>query len=260
MEDDVHFIDTTFRDGSQSNWASNMRFGMMEPIAGDMDEAGFSAIEVPINGILFKKIVRDLKEDPFEMVRMFSAKMPKTAKACMGTMMATGGFGGGALPVLSRLAIQMTADLLMPFRVQSTCNTGDQLVRFLPTQVPRLKEAGFIVALAVSYSLSPRHTDELFAEKTRAAAALAPHSIYLKDQGGLLTVDRVRTLIPIMREAAGDIPLELHSHCTTGLAPAVYAEAMRLGIRILHTAIPPPRTAPRNRPYSTRPTTLGRSG
>jgi len=133
----------------------------------------------------------------------------------------------------------MNADMLKPYRVQSTCNTGDQLVRFMPTQVPMLKEAGFIVALAISYSLSPRHTDELFAEKTHAAAALVPHSIYLKDQGGLLTVDRVRTLIPIMREAAGDIPLELHSHCTTGLAPAVYAEAMRLGIRVLHTAIPP---------------------
>jgi oxaloacetate decarboxylase alpha subunit len=135
--------------------------------------------------------------------------------------------------------MQMTADMLVPYRVQSTCNTGDQLVRFLPTSVPTWKELGFTVALAVSYSLSPRHTDELFAEKTRTAAALAPHSIYLKDQGGLLTVDRIRTLIPIMLEAAGDIPLELHSHCTTGLAPAVYAEAMRLGIRVLHTAIPP---------------------
>lgn len=259
MEDDVHFIDTTFRDGSQSNWASNMRFGMMEPIAGDMDEAGFSAIEVPINGILFKKIVRDLKEDPFEMVRMFSAKMPKTAKACMGTMMATGGFGGGALPVLSRLAIQMTADLLMPFRVQSTCNTGDQLVRFLPTQVPRLKEAGFIVALAVSYSLSPRHTDELFAEKTRAAAALAPHSIYLKDQGGLLTVDRVRTLIPIGRR-----PVTSPSSCTRtarrGSLPRSTPKRCGSASASCTPRSLPPRTAPRNRPYSTRPTTLGRSG
>jgi oxaloacetate decarboxylase (Na+ extruding) subunit alpha len=238
-DDDVHFIDTTFRDGSQSNWASNMRFGMMEPIASDMDAAGFDAIEVPINGILFKKIIRDLKEDPFEMVRMFSAKMPNTAKACMSMISASGGFGAPAPPVLTRLAMQMTADLLTPYRVQSTCNTGDQLVRMLPTQVPIMKEFGFTVALAVSYSLSPRHTDELFAEKTRAAAALAPDSIYLKDQGGLLTVDRVRTLIPIMLDAAGDIPLELHSHCTTGLAPAVYTEAMRLGIRVLHTAIPP---------------------
>ena len=71
------------------------------------------------------------------------------------------------------------------------------------------------------------------------AAALEPDIIYLKDQGGLLTVDRIRSLIPIMMENANGIPLELHSHCTTGMAPSVYMEALNLGVLMLHTGIPP---------------------
>ena len=80
---DVHIVDTTFRDGSQSLWASGMRTGMMEAVAEIMDEVGFAAIEVPVNGIYFKKIVRDLKEDPWDLLRMFGRKMPKTVKGCM---------------------------------------------------------------------------------------------------------------------------------------------------------------------------------
>src|SRR3990172_7187783 len=82
---DVHFIDTTFRDGSQSLWASGMRTGMMEAVAGAMDRAGFDVIEVPIHGVYFKKFVRDLKEDPWEMARMVARKMPNTVKGCMAS-------------------------------------------------------------------------------------------------------------------------------------------------------------------------------
>src|SRR5208282_3897268 len=80
---DVHFVDTTLRDGSQSLWASGMRTGMMEAVAEALGEAGFAAVEVPLNGILFKKIVRDLKEDPWELARRLARKMPKTVKGCM---------------------------------------------------------------------------------------------------------------------------------------------------------------------------------
>src|SRR6266540_2952028 len=80
---DVRFIDTTFRDGSQSLWASGLRTGMMQAVATAMDQAGFAAIEVPILGIYFKKFVRDLKEDPWEMARMVGKKMPNTPKSCM---------------------------------------------------------------------------------------------------------------------------------------------------------------------------------
>ena len=103
---DVRFIDTTFRDGSQSLWASGMRSGMIEAVAQDMDRAGFDVIEVPVGGIYFKKFVRDLKEDPWEFSRMVARTMPNTVKSCMA-------------PGLDAKAVQAKTEA--PLRVASDC-------------------------------------------------------------------------------------------------------------------------------------------
>ena len=236
---DVKFLDTTFRDGAQSLWAMAIRYGMMEPVGEDMDNAGFEVIEVPCNAIHFKKFIRDLKENPFDIMRMLAKKMPKTPKACMGGGLNLNSFGTPTPPVLGKLFMKTMVDMGILQRAQLTCNTADQLTRAFPAFVPFLKGIGMKTAMALSYSISPRHTDELYAEKTRQALAMKPDSIYLKDQGGLLTVDRIRTLIPMIIKQAGDTPVELHSHCTTGLAPLVYTEAVKLGVKILHCGIPP---------------------
>ena len=235
---DVHFVDTTFRDGSQSLWASGMRTGMMEAVAEIMDEAGFAAIEVPINGIYLKKFVRDLKEDPWDLLRMLGRKMPKTVKSCMA-----GGFILPFEPPPPREMIELFYARVVATgafnRAQMTSNTIDQIKRTFPWIIPIFRELGVQIVLALSYTISPRHTDDYYAQKTRELVAFKPDAIYVKDQGGLLTVDRVRTLLPAMIQNAAGVPIELHSHCTTGLAPLVYLEALRLGVRTLHTAVPP---------------------
>lgn len=235
---DANFVDTTFRDGSQSLWASGMRTGMMEAVAELMDEVGFAAIEVPANGIYFKKIVRDLKEDPWDLLRMLGRKMPKTVKGCMA-----GGFILPFEPPPPREMIKLFYTRVVAAgafnRAQLTSNTVDQIKRTFPWIIPIFRELGVQVVLALSYTISPRHTDDYYAQKTRELVAFKPDAIYVKDQGGLLTVDRVRTLLPTMIQNAAGIPIELHSHCTTGLAPLVYLEGLRLGVRTLHTAIPP---------------------
>jgi len=235
---DVHFVDTTFRDGSQSLWASGMRAGMMEAVAEIMDEVGFAAIEAPINGIYLKKFVRDLKEDPWDMLRMLGRKLPKTVKSCMA-----GGFILPFEPPPPREMIKLFYARVVATgafnRAQLTSNTVDQIKRTFPWIIPIFRELGVQVVLALSYTISPRHTDDYYAQKTRELVAFKPDAIYVKDQSGLLTVDRVRTLLPAMIENAAGVPIELHSHCTTGLAPLVYLEALRLGVRTLHTAVPP---------------------
>jgi oxaloacetate decarboxylase alpha subunit len=235
---DVHFVDTTFRDGSQSLWASAIRTGMIEAVAESMDQAGFTAIEIPILGIFLKKFVRDLKEDPFEMARMAAKKMPNTKKSVFA--------GAFILPfelATPRSIIDLYYTHLVEIgvmnRAQITCNTFDQVKRALPWIVPMFRDLGVQIVLALSYTVSPRHTDEYYAHKTRELLPFKPDIIYLKDQGGLLTVDRVRTLLPVILQNANGIPIELHSHCTTGLADLVYLEALRLGVRTLHTAVPP---------------------
>lgn len=235
---DVRFIDTTFRDGSQSLWALGMRTGMIEAVAQTMDRAGFAAVEVPVVGINMKKFVRDLKEDPWEMMRMVAKNMPHVVKGCMagGHILSFEAPAPRELVALFFKCIVATGALN---RAQLTSNTFDQSTRNFPWVLPLFKELGLKNAIAISYSVSPRHTDDYYAQKTREVLAFEPDSIYLKDQGGLLTVDRVRTLIPVMLQHAGDIPVELHSHCTTGLADLVYLEALKLGVRTLHTAVPP---------------------
>jgi oxaloacetate decarboxylase alpha subunit len=180
-----------------------------------------------------------MKENPFDVMRMLAKKMPKTPKAAMGGGLNLNSFGTPTPPVLGKLFMKTMADIGILQRNQLTCNTSDQLKRAFPTLVPLLRGYGMKIAMAISYSVSPRHTDDLYLTKTREALALKPDSIYLKDQGGLLTVDRIRTLIPMMVKEAGDTPVELHSHCTTGLAPLVYTEALKLGVKILHCGIPP---------------------
>src|SRR3990167_8921864 len=109
----------------------------------------------------------------------------------------------------------------------------------VPDYVKFATDAGLEVALALTFSISPKHTDDYYAQKTRDAAALKVGALFLKDPGGLLTPERVHTLVPAILKNAGKVPVEFHSHCTTGLAPLCYLEAVKQGIRTLHTAIPP---------------------
>jgi oxaloacetate decarboxylase alpha subunit len=106
-------------------------------------------------------------------------------------------------------------------------------------EIAALKKLGMDVVINIIYSVSPRHTDEYYAERARQAAAIQPYRICFKDVGGLLTPDCARTLIPLVQQNIGNVPLEFHGHCNNGLGPFNYLEAMKLGVDTLHTAIPP---------------------
>ena len=235
---EVRFIDTTFRDGAQSLWAGGIRTGMMAAVAENMDRAGFDAVEVPVAGNYMKKFVRDSKENPWDMARMLAARMPGTLKTTMA--------GAHIVPfeappprAIIELFYARLAEIGALNRAQITCNTLDQIKRTFPWIIPLFRKLGLQIAVAISYAISPRHTDEYYAQKMREILPFNPDAIYLKDQCGLLTVDRARTLLPVMAGNANGVPVELHSHCTTGLAPLVYLEALNLGVSRLHTAVPP---------------------
>jgi pyruvate/oxaloacetate carboxyltransferase len=91
----------------------------------------------------------------------------------------------------------------------------------------------------MTYTLSPVHTDEYYAERTLELRALGVDYMCIKDPTGLLTPERGRTLFPAVVAAAGGIPLQLHSHCQSGLAPAVYSVAMQTGFEYAYTALEP---------------------
>jgi oxaloacetate decarboxylase alpha subunit len=106
-------------------------------------------------------------------------------------------------------------------------------------EVTELRQIGMDTIVNLIYTVSPRHSDEYYAQKTREAAAIDPYRICFKDVGGLLTPERARTLIPAIMQNAGKVAVEYHAHCNNGLAPLCYLEAIKHGITSLHTAIPP---------------------
>jgi oxaloacetate decarboxylase alpha subunit len=105
--------------------------------------------------------------------------------------------------------------------------------------VKAARAAGLGITGAIVYTLSPVHTDAYFQDRARELASLGVDRICLKDPSGLLTPERIATLAPALVIAAPDTAFELHSHCLSGLAPRVYADALDAGITFFHTAAAP---------------------
>ena len=231
---EIRFVDQTLRDGNQSLWALSMSTSMMLPVAERINRAGFKAVDLTAPAH-FKSIVRDVREDPWERIRLIAAKMPDTALAIMQQCSITG-FGIVPKCMAKLWSQRLAANGIRRVHLMEASNDFGLRV---PDYVRFATDAGMHLALCITYSISPRHTDAYFAQKTRDAVALKVPTIVLKDPGGLLTPERIKILMPVILKNAGKTPVELHSHCTTGLAPLVYLEAVKRGVRTLHTAIPP---------------------
>jgi oxaloacetate decarboxylase alpha subunit len=231
---EVHFVDTTFRDGHASLWAEGMTTGMMLSVASEMDRIGFKSMDF-IATSHFLKCVRELREDPWERMRLVGRKIRNTPLSMMMLHSVTT-FDLTPFSLLKLWIERVAANGIR--RIQFMDPSNDMSFR-IPECVQFAKEAGLETAQSLVYSYSPKHTDAYYRQKVRDAAKLGVEAIYLKDSGGLLTPERIKTLVPIFLENAGGIPVELHSHCTTGLAPLCYLEAVELGIDTLHTSVPP---------------------
>ncbi len=229
---EIRFVDTTLRDGHLSLWASGMTTSMIMPIAERMDQAGFEAIEV-ISGAQFKKFIRELKDDPFERLQMLAKRFRNTPLRVTGSRINTFGFDP---KVMYQLYLDLVArNGVQQARLSDPWNDYEGMKR----RITVARTAGLEPLANIIFSVSPRHTDEYYADRIRRIATLPAYRLCLKDPGGLLTPERVRTLVPIMIENAGGHEIELHTHCTTGLGPLCALEAIKLGIKYINTAIPP---------------------
>ncbi len=231
---EIHFVDTTLRDGQQSLWALGMRTGAMLSIAEQMDRAAFESMEFFVS-IMIKKYVREHKENPWVWLREGTKRFRQTRLRNHGGMHGSGAFEK-LPPAVMRLLIERVVSY--GITLTRTSNPWNDFIGF-KNELHELRAAGMETIVNLIYTVSPRHSDNYFAERTRDAAAIRPYRICFKDVGGLLTLERARTLIPVILQNAGDIPVEYHAHCNNGLAPLCYLEAVKLGITTLHTAIPP---------------------
>lgn len=175
-----------------------------------------------------------MKEDPWERLRLARRAIKKTPLRFIR------GRYNNAFQIESDALIDLWTERLAAhgineMRVSDSSNTADGWRR----QLNFAHRHGMDIILNLIYSLSPKHTDEYYAEKTRQAAALRPKALCIKDPGALITPERVRTLVPVVLANAGDIPVEFHTHCVTGLGALSTLEAIKLGITCVNTAIPP---------------------
>lgn len=229
---EIRFIDTTLRDGHLSLWALRMRIGHMLGAARQMDRCGFESMEFFGFASIIKQ-VRDLKENPWDWVRLGVKEFSRTR------LRYHGGLGSG-FESIPACVIRLLLERIIAHGITLTRSSNpwnDYAV--LAKETETLGEMGMDVVANVIYSVSPKHTNEYYQRKVRELAALRPYRICFKDVGGLLTPDRTREMLQLVMANVGDIPLEFHAHCNNGLAPLNYVEALKLGVNTLHTSIPP---------------------
>ena len=230
---EVIFTDTTLRDGQQSLWAIGMRTDMMLPVAETLDGAGFGAIEIFGNSFA-KKMARELRENFWERIDLARQRIRKTPlRVIRSRYLAAFQITPDSLDELWYR--RMAAHGIRQVRVSDASNTAAGWRR----QLGYARKAGIDPIVNLIFTISPRHTDAYYAGKARELAGLGPYRMCLKDPASLLTPERTRTLVPAILENANGIPVELHTHCHTGLGPLCALEAIKLGVRHVDAAIPP---------------------
>jgi oxaloacetate decarboxylase alpha subunit len=233
----IEFVDTTTRDGNQSLWSAT---GLTTPdvlaIAPTMDRVGYHALDFTSSTHMAVS-VRFHQEDPWERIRLVSAAMPDTPLGMITTGMRFISWVPADEEVMRlsyRLAVR---NGLRRVQIADPSNDAARVRRIAAMAKAEGVEE---VVIGLTYSISQVHTHQYYADIAAAVAGCAHmDALYLKDPGGLLTVDAVRELAPPLLAAAGERPLELHSHCTIGLAPQVYLEGVKAGFSVVHTASGP---------------------
>ena len=231
----IGVIDTTLRDAHQCLWATRMTTAHMLPVADLMDNIGFERIDLA-GTIQFDVCVRFLKEDPWERMRRMREKLVKTPMSAFTRSKSIMSFDFVPDDIVELWVERLVAN---GFREVATFDGLNDVDNMLVT-INAARKLGVRAIGAVSYGLSPVHTDEVYVKTvTDLVTRGKVDGIWIKDAGGLLTVDRIRTLVPALKAAVGNIPIELHSHCMTGMAPLVYLEGIQAGADSVHTSIAP---------------------
>jgi oxaloacetate decarboxylase (Na+ extruding) subunit alpha len=232
---EIGLVDTTNRDGNQSLWgATGLTARDILAIAPTMEQVGFHALDFT-SSTHMSVSVRFHREDPWELIRLTRAAMPETKLNFITTGMRFIAWQPCDEDVM-RLAFRcVVRNGIRRFQFAEPANDPAALRR-----VARMaREEGVEeIVVGLTYSISPVHTHAYYAERAAALADCADiDRFYLKDPGGLLTTDAVRELAPHF--VATGRTVELHSHCTIGLAPQVYMAGIDAGFDVLHTAVGP---------------------
>ncbi|MCD6358339.1 MAG: sodium-extruding oxaloacetate decarboxylase subunit alpha [Dehalococcoidia bacterium] len=226
----VLITDTTVRDAHQSLIATRMRTRDMLPIAEDLDKVGFFSLEV-WGGATFDSCIRFLNEDPWDRLIALRKKVKNTRLQMLlrgQNVVGYRHYGDDVVREFIRLAVKNGIDV---FRIFDALND----VRNMELAIKVSKDYGAHVQGAICYTISPVHTVASFADMASELEGLGCDSICIKDMAGLIAPRDVVELVTAIKERV-KIPVDIHSHCTSGMAPMSYYAAVTAGADILDTA------------------------
>jgi len=229
----MRFVDVTLRDAHQCLWSTRMTSAQMSPILGTLERIGYDVINV-LGGAVFDVCVRYLHENPWRRVQMLCERLATPVDAL------TRGQSLYTFELFPDDVVELNSHVLAGLGVK-VLTVYDALNdnRNIESAVRSGKAAGMEVNGWMTYTLSPVHTDAYYTARARELVKLGVDYMCIKDPTGLLTPERGRTLFPAVVAAARGIPLQLHSHCQSGLAPEVYSVAMQSGFEYAYTALEP---------------------
>jgi pyruvate carboxylase subunit B len=235
----VKITDLTLRDGHQSLFATRMRTEDMEAIAPDMDKAGFYSMEV-WGGATFDVPTRFLNEDPWDRPRILKRLMPNTPLQMLLRGQNLVGYRNYADDVVTAFVHHAAEVGIDIFRVFDAVNDE----RNFETALKAIKDCGKHAQLSLSYSLTepklggPVYNIEYFVDKALILQDMGADSLCIKDMAGLIAPDDAYDLIKALKKAL-KIPVNLHTHYTSGMASMSCLKAIEAGVDIIDTALAP---------------------
>ena len=227
----IKFTETVLRDGQQSLIATRMPTSDMLPILKTMDQAGYHALEM-WGGATFDACLRFLNEDPWERLRAIRKEVKKTKLQMLLRGQNLLGYKNYADDVVADFVTKSVENGIDILRLFDALND----VRNLETAIRATKAAGGHCQTAISYTTSQIHTVDYFVDLANKMANLGADSICIKDMAGVLTPQTGYELVSRIKDAV-DLPIEVHTHATSGIAEMTYLKVAEAGADIIDTAI-----------------------
>ena len=230
----VKIMETVLRDGHQSLCATRMRIEDMLPQLKALDSVGYKALEA-WGGATFDTCLRFLNEDPWERLDTLKANL-KTPIQMLLRGQNLLGYNHYSNDVVEKFVRHASAHGVGVFRIFDALNDVRNLKVAIEAALacPEKPE----VQGCLVYTISPVHTNEKFVELAKELQDMGCHSVCIKDMSGLLKPYVAEDLVKKLKSAL-DIPVELHTHCTSGFGHATYLKAIEAGVDIIDTALAP---------------------
>ena len=234
MAKKLKLMDTVLRDGHQSILATRMRYEQMEPVLGLLDEIGYEALEC-WGGATYDSCLRFLNEDPWERLRKLKSNLKNTPLQMLlrgQNLLGYKHYSDDVVEAFCNAAVKNGIDRIRIFDALNDPRNMEAAIKYS-------KKAGAHVQSAMVYTISPVHTTESFLKVAETLVEMGTDSLCIKDMSGLLGPADAYDLVSTFKKRFGELPIDLHSHFTCGLASTTYWEAAKAGVDIIDTAISP---------------------